>query len=96
MFFILNFMKSFTSNSCKFYLLSCLVTFRSMQDSPDIPFGTEKKPAQGILKTKSANSTPNGLPTSKAALRYNTQMNSKSKAAKKLGLNSRERLMFRF
>jgi len=69
---------------------------RSMQDSPDIPFGTEKKPAQGILKTKSANSTPNGLPTSKAALRYNTQMNSKSKAAKKLGLNSRERLMFRF
>merc|ERR1711956_95148 len=23
---------------------------RSMQDSPDIPFGTEKKPAQGILK----------------------------------------------
>merc|ERR1719483_1645802 len=56
---------------------------RSMQDSPDIPFGTEKKPAQGILKTKSANSTPNGLPTSKAALRYNTQMNSKSKAAKK-------------
>merc|ERR1712008_214319 len=66
---------------------------RSMQDSPDIPFGTEKKPAQGILKTKSANSTPNGLPTPKAALRYNTQMNSKSKAAKKLGLNSRERLM---
>ena len=68
---------------------------RSMQDSPDIPFVTEKKPAQGILKTKSANNTPNGMPTSKAALRYNTQMNSKSKAAKKLGLNS-SRLMFRF
>jgi len=68
---------------------------RSMQDSPDIPFGIEKRPIQGVLKTKSANSTPTGMPTSKAALRYNTEMNSRSKAAKRLGLNS-SKLLFRF
>ena len=67
-----------------------------MQDSPDIPFGMEKKPIQGVLKSKSANSTPNGMPKpSKAMTQYNTHMNGKSKAAKKLGLNS-SRLMFRF
>lgn len=67
---------------------------KSMTDSPDIPYVPNKKPKQGVLKTKSANNTPN-LPLSKAALSYNTMMNGKSKAAKKLGLNS-SRLMFQF
>ena len=68
---------------------------RSMQDSPDIPYVPEKRPKQGVLKSKSANSTPNSVPTTKAALSYNTMMNGKSKAAKRLGLNS-SRLMFNF
>lgn len=67
---------------------------KSMQDSPDIPFLPEKVPKQGVLKSKSVNSTPN-VPLSKAALSYNTMMNGKSKAAKKLGLNS-SRLLFNF
>ena len=65
---------------------------RSMQDSPDIPYQPGKKPKQGVLKSKSANSTPTTNLT-KAALVHNTLMNGKSKAAKKLGLNS-SRLMF--
>ena len=62
---------------------------RSMQESPDIPYVPERTPKQGVLKTKSANNTPNAVPTSKAALQYNTMMNGKSKAAKRLGLNQR-------
>ena len=65
---------------------------RSMQDSPDIPYEPEKRPRQGVLKSKSASSTPTTNLT-KAALVHNTLMNGKSKAAKKLGLNS-SRLMF--
>ena len=65
---------------------------RSMQDSPDIPYQPAKVPKQGVLKSKSASSTPN-TDLSKVALMKNTMMNGKSKAAKKLGLNS-SRMMF--
>ena len=62
---------------------------RSMQDSPDIPYEPGKIPKSKILKSNSANSTPNKYITQKSMVSYNTKMNGKSKAAKKLGLNSR-------
>ena len=62
---------------------------RSMQESPDIPYQPAKTPSQGVLKTKSASNTPNKYITPKSMVGYNTQMNGKSKAAKKLGINSK-------
>ena len=62
---------------------------RSMQESPDIPYQPAKTPRQGVLKTKSASNTPNKYITPKSMVGYNTQMNGKSKAAKKLGINSK-------
>lgn len=61
---------------------------RSMQDSPDIPYQPAKVPKQGVLKSKSASSTPT-TDLTKAALMKNTMLNGKSKAAKKLGISSR-------
>ena len=69
---------------------------RSMQDSPDIPYEPDKIPKSKILKPNSANSTPEQFITQRSMVSYNTKMNGKSKAAKKLGLNSRQMLMAKF
>jgi len=69
---------------------------RSMQNSPDIPYEPDKIPKSKILKSNSANSTPKQYITERSMVGYNTKMNGKSKAAKKLGLNSREMLMAKF
>ena len=79
-----------SQNKCQ----SFLDIDRSMQESPDIPFDAKRRPKQGVLKAKakaaSANSTPeisaNG---DKKTLHFNTMMNGRSKAAKKLANSSR-------
>ena len=67
-----------------------------MQDSPNIPYEPDEIPKSKILKSNSANSTPNQYITQKSMVSYNTKMNGKSKAVKKLGLNSRQMLMAKF
>ena len=67
---------------------------RSMQDSPDIPYLPSKIPKHGVLKTKSANNTPNKYITEKSLVSHNTKINGKSKAAKKLGIDSRMSFLF--
>ena len=57
---------------------------RSIQESPDIPFDAERVPSHGVLKVRSATSTPTGKKMSKQqSVMYNTMINGKSKFAVK-------------